>query len=309
MPSALSASDWNLLLRRIKDGRCTPFLGAGACFGALPLGADLAREWAAETNYPLNDASDLAKVGQFLAVTEDPMSPKEKIREIFKKLKPPDFTQPDEPHGLLADLPFEVYLTTNYDNFMVQALRSRNRDPKLELCRWNRQLQKLEPSIFKSGFDPTPANPVVFHLHGHIDTPESLVLTEDDYLDFLKNISESPKIIPARIQRALTGASLLFLGYSIADLDFRVIFRSLVSYLEKSIHHAHVSVQLMPIGTAVREGQEEDARRYLDRYFGKLEIRMYWGSCCEFAAELRKKWEEFNDGRASAVCRPTSLRM
>lgn len=32
---------WNLLIRRIDDQRCTPFLGAGACVPALPLGETL----------------------------------------------------------------------------------------------------------------------------------------------------------------------------------------------------------------------------------------------------------------------------
>lgn len=41
-------------------------------------------------------------------------------------------------------------MTTNYDNFMAQALTSRNRDPKWEFCRWNR-LVKKPPSIFESG--------------------------------------------------------------------------------------------------------------------------------------------------------------
>ena len=42
MPDILQDRDWTLLLRRIKDGKCTPFLGAGACYGALPLGSTLA---------------------------------------------------------------------------------------------------------------------------------------------------------------------------------------------------------------------------------------------------------------------------
>jgi hypothetical protein len=156
MPNTLEERDWNLLLRRIKAGKCTPFLGAGACFGALPLGGEIAREWAQEHQYPLEDCHDLARVAQFLAVQYDPMFPKEEILEQwFKGVAPPDFTVPDEPHGVLADLPLPIYMTTNYDDFMLQALKSRNKDPKRELCRWN-QLVKGQPCIFESepGFRP-----------------------------------------------------------------------------------------------------------------------------------------------------------
>lgn len=299
MSNTLEDSDWNLLLRRIKDGKCTPFLGAGACFGALPLGSEIAQKWARKHEYPLGDSRNLARVAQFLAVTKDPMTPKEIVAEWFKDVPPPDFTEPDEPHDVLADLPLPVYITTNYDDFMVQALKSRKKDPKQELCRWNKYVRELlPPSIFESepGFTPTPANPVVFHLHGHTEVSESLVLTEDDYLDFLVSVSKDQDLLPARIQRAFTGTSLLFLGYGIADWDFRVLFRSLVSYLERSIGRAHVSVQLVPGENRASEAQRAKAQEYLDRYFGELKIRVYWGTCREFATELRRRWEDFNRG-------------
>ncbi len=299
MPNALEERDWNLLLRRIKAGRCTPFLGAGACFGVLPLGSDIAQEWAQEHDYPLEDCRDLARVAQFLAVQSDPMSPKEEILErFFKNVDPPDFTQPDEPHGVLANLPLPIYMTTNYDDFMVQALKSRHKDPKREMCRWNKYIKDVF-SVFDHGFRPTAANPIVFHLHGHNKhekAAESLVLTEDDYLDFLVNISKDQDLLPARIQRAFTGTSLLFLGYGIADWDFRVLFRSLVGYLERSIGRTHVSVQIVPGENGISEAQRARAQEYLDHYFGELKIRVYWGTCREFTAELRKRWEAFSCG-------------
>ena len=181
MSNTLEDRDWHLLLRRIEDGKCTPFLGAGTCAGVLPLGGEIAQKWADQHEYPLQDASDLPRVAQFLAVQYDPMFPKEELlRQWFRDVTPPDYDAPDEPHCILADLPLPVYITTNYDDFMVRALKDRNRDPRRELCRWNQRV-KDHPSVFDNGFDPTVANPVVFHLHGHDEVPESLVLTEDDY--------------------------------------------------------------------------------------------------------------------------------
>jgi hypothetical protein len=346
MPNTLEDRDWNLLLRRIKAGKCTPFLGAGACFGALPLGCDIAQKWAQEHGYPLEDCHDLARVAQFLAVQYDPMFPKEEILEqFFTNVDPPDFTAPDEPHGVLADLPLPVYMTTNYDDFMVQALKSRNKDPKRELCRWNKYI-KGQRSIFASqpGFDPTPANPVVFHLHGHNEVPESLVLAEGDYLDFLVNISRDEYKLQPRIQQALAGASLLFIGYSLADWSFRVLFQGLVASTEAALRRISVAVQLPPprsadevylrngdrisgkiieeieasitletkaiglisigkefvehIIPATDNGEKEKAKqqKYLDEYFGRMDVRVYWGTAREFAAELRRRWEELSDG-------------
>jgi hypothetical protein len=279
----LEERDWNLLLRRIEAGKCTPFLGAGACFGVLPLGSDIAQEWAQEHDYPLEYRRDLARVAQFLAVRYDPMFPKEEIlRRFLRNVDPPDFTQPDEPHGVLASLPLPVYMTTNYDDFMVQALKSRHRDPKRELCRWNEYV-KDQPSIFDAepGFRSTEVNPVVFHLYGHNEVPASLVLTEDDYLDFLVNISRDQTLLPLRIQMALTGASLLFIGYQLTDRSFQVLYRGLVSSMEASLRRISVAVQLSP--------EDQDVQNYLAEYFGSINLKVYWGTAKEFSKELRER--------------------
>ncbi|WP_292371440.1 SIR2 family protein, partial [Methanosarcina sp. UBA411] len=117
---------------------------------------------------------------------------------------------------------------------------------------------------------------------------------EDDYLDFLVAISREQNLLPLRIQQAFTGTSLLFLGYRIADWDFKVLFRLLAGYLEKSLSRTHLSVQLVP--GDVSESQKEKAQNYLDRYFSELHIQVYWHDCRDFAEELRTRWEAFNRG-------------
>lgn len=296
MSSKLEEKDWDLLLRRIKNGKCTPFLGAGACFGALPLGGDIARKWAQDYQYPLDDRHDLARVAQFLAVQlGDSIVPKEMILEEFRNSKPPEFKPPnfkdsDEPHGVLADLPIPVYMTTNYDSFMVQALQSRYRDPKRELCRWNALVKGYSSSIFDSqpGFSPTPANPIVFHLHGHDEMPESLVLTEDDYLDFLANISSQQDLLPLCVKQALAADSLLFIGYSLADWNFRVLIRGL-----RTAGRLSVAVLLPPAGPKLAR---QKAQKYMTNYYQqieKMDLRIYWGTAKKFSAELRQRWEIF----------------
>jgi hypothetical protein len=301
MEDKLTRDDWDLLLDRIKDGKCTPFLGAGACHGVLPLGSSIAEDWAQRLNYPLDDCTDLARVAQFLAVNFDAMRPKELMIKQLKDVQPPDFADPNETHRILADLPLPIYITTNYDDFMFRALKSRNKRPVQEVCRWNNRLRnilKKEPTVLKSGSHSqvNEKSPVVFHLHGHIGLQESIVLTEDDYLDFLVNVSRDEDILPARIQEAMAGTSLLFLGYRLNDWNFRVLFRSLVGYLERSITRAHVSVQLVPVKEGASDEQKQKAQEYLHRYFGDLKIRVYWGTCQDFAQELKSRWEEY-DGK------------
>ncbi len=296
MPTMLEEKDWDILLKRIKNGKCTPFLGSGACSEKISVISQIANEWAEEYDYPMEDSDDLTRVAQFVAVTEgDKMFPRDeicnKIAELSEEITPTYFETPDEIHGVLADLPLPVYISTTYDDLMVRALKSRGKTPIQEICRWNEYIIKRKPT--SSDFDPTPEKPLVYHLHGCYKIPESLVLTEDDYLDFLVAVSKVENLLPPRIQEAFGGTSLLLLGYKVTDWDFRVLCRILDEYIGRSMMgRKHISVQLVPGN--VSETQEEKAQKYLDRYFEDLHIQVYWHNCCEFAAELRTRWEAFN---------------
>jgi hypothetical protein len=283
--SSLSDRDWEILLQRINQGKCTPFLGAGAAYGVLPLGADIAREWAQKYEYPLDDSTNLIAVAQFIALTRDPMTPKEEIVRMFAGSKTPDFNDPSEPHRILASLPLATYVTTNYDDFMMQALKKQHKDARQELCRWNNFLRD-NPSTFDDGYNPTVANPVVFHLHGYNPLAESLVLTEDDYMDFLVNISRDDKLLPPPIQKAFVGSSLLFVGYRIADWNFRVLLRSLAGYMEKSLQRTHFAVITPP---AASENLKQKAQDYLSEYYQNIDVRVYWGTARDFLQDLQKR--------------------
>jgi len=292
MSKLLTDQDWDLLIRRIGNQKCTPFLGAGACYGVLPLGGDIAKQWASKYEYPPEDPSNLIAVSQFLALKySDSMFPKELIVDMFKESKSPDFSDPLEPHRMLAELELPVYVTTNYDDFMFQALAHRHRDPKRVLCQWNgaaRNYVTDNPTILEKDpeFRPTVANPIVFHLHGHVPVAESLVLTEDDYMDFLVNIAATPDLIPGRVARALTGTSLLFIGYRITDWNFRVLLRSFERFMEKSVKQLHVAVMLLPPGL---QATEQKAQEYLTKYYENIDVRVYWGTAKEFLKELKER--------------------
>lgn len=275
MTTSLDDPSWDTLIERIQGKRCTPFLGAGV--SPQPLAADIAQRWATQYRYPLPDSTDLARVTQYVAVTlGDSMVPKERLLDLFRQTQPPDFKEMSEPHGLLADLPFELYITTNYDDFLVRALVSRNRNPHRVVCCWN---SSIEPSIPEP---PTTAGPWVFHLHGSDDDPQSIVLTEDDYVDFLVQMQDR-EVLPHYVEKALNNTQLLFMGYSLTDWTFRVLYRGVVLSRPNSQQRTHVAVQL-PRGEAAAE-------EYLNKYFGDMKVRVFWGTAKEFVSELRERWE------------------
>jgi hypothetical protein len=282
--------EWSSLLDRIRTLACTPFLGAGICRGTLPIGREIASEWARTFNYPLDDSDDLARVAQYIGVTGDAMRPKELMSTALGKLGPPDFSARAEPHAALAKLPFPLFLTTNYDDFMTRALLREGKEARQEVCRWNQSLAlRQDPSRLADdgAYAPTPNAPVVYHLHGRLALLQSMVLTEDDYLDFLVAITRDPQLLPHQIQRAVAETTLLFIGYSLADWNFRVIHRALVMNGEGSLRRMSVTVQIDPDPT-----RAEVTRKYLNKYFGAMNVRVYWGTAAEFVTELTLRWRE-----------------
>ena len=138
---------------------------------------------------------------------------------------------------------------------------------------------------------PDVDRPLVFHLFGTLDHPDSLVITEDDYFDYLINVSLNPVLIPAMVQRRLADSALVFLGFRLEEWDFRVLLRSLLSQEGSHRRHRykHVAAQIdLQDGVQSPEG----AREYLQSYFGKVrDIDIYWGTVDQFMADLSARLE------------------
>ncbi|GAA1024256.1 hypothetical protein Aple_097810 [Acrocarpospora pleiomorpha] len=286
---------WDRLLHQLRNGDCTPFLGAGACGDSLPTGRRLSSEMASDWGYPYDDGENLTRVTQFGAMMfGDHIHVKNLIRDRLNGTGHPDFSDPLEPHGLLAGFPISVYLTTNYDDFAYQSLAANGKTPSRASCAWNADVRYAR-ELFgsKAGWNPQPMTPLVYHLHGTLEDPRSLVLTEDDYLDFMVNLARDritvgKRMLPPTIQAALTRRSLLFIGYSLQDWTFRFMFIRLAQTMPGINTRRHVSVQLppeFPVGRA----EPEKIKRQLERYYERWKISIFWGTAQEFCAELRAR--------------------
>ena len=198
---------------------------------------------------------------------------------------------PTEPHRVLAQLPFPLYLTTNPDPLLELALEAEGKRPHVALCPWNDYVERsLVSPAAEAEAEPEPRRPLVYHLFGRLGEPDSLVLTEDDYFDYLIGVTSNNDLIPEAVRLALTDTSLLFLGFRLDDWAFRVLFRSIVRREggSRRRRYAHVAVQIDP-----EEGrflEPERARRYLQTYFQGDDIRIYWGRTEDFVRELLAHW-------------------
>lgn len=317
-------SFWSVLLENLADGECTPILGPQVTAGLLPTRRQLARLLAAEHGYPLADRERLLQVAQYVATLDNVRLRKSVLRHLSAGFLRRIGQRPDrrdrradlsaiiadagwpelgrelgetEIHQQLADLALPLYLTTNFDNFMALALAGRQPGVRREILPWHRPPGPDAAAPYRDFEPPASARePVVLHLFGNDQDLLSMVLTEDDHLDYLARISRDHEhLLPTGVGEALARNTLLFLGYRLEDLELKVILRGLLATLDLSRWgRYHVAVQLDE-GERPAAGQEA-VLRYFRAYFGSARIDVYWGSSRQFVADLHARWQGLADG-------------
>lgn len=216
----LSDDDWDLLITRIRDQHCLPFLGAGVSASSagapgLPTGAQLAQSLAEECKYPGADKWDLFRVCQYFSVARDAHAMRV---AISRKLLVPN-VQPTPVHDMLAQLPFPWILTTNFDTLMERALQGAGKNPRVGVYERRANRSELEPA--------TEMEPLVYKLHGDITRVDTLIATEDDVIDFAACLLQNNPDLPALIAKLFETTSLLFIGYGLRDWNVRMMMRAL----------------------------------------------------------------------------------
>ncbi|MGD9315950.1 MAG: SIR2 family protein, partial [Anaerolineae bacterium] len=245
--------------------------------------------------------------GQTLSEAQKDLPLDKLISAVLQQL--PEGARPMS-NQVLARLPFPYYISANFNNLLADALSAVGRTPQVMICPWNEYVEELyadasfEPNplgdekcrlVFEPRVQGSVRHPLVYHLFGRLCAPNSLVLTEDHYFDFLIGATKNKELIPYRLVRRLTDSSLLFLGFRLNDWEFRVLFRTLESLGGRVLKegHRHIAVQLDPDDGRIQDARH--ARRFLERYFGEANISIYWGSANDFLRELSERWESRDD--------------
>lgn len=196
----------------------------------------------------------------------------------------PRFTGQDDPLLLLANLPFKIILTTSPFTFIEDALRCAKKEPRTEVCCWIKELKDTIPTTIDDRYQPNDREPLVYHLLGLDRYVDSLVLSEDDYLDYLGNLCEgqgdqSKDFVPALVRKAFSD-DLIVLGFRLDSWAFRVLYAGLIKRSGKVEDRGVCEIQLPDL---------DEERAYLQDYLEReAKFQVFWGSLEEYARqELR----------------------
>jgi len=191
------------LADRIVNDNAVLFLGS-ELFAGPPSKRGIARALAERFEYGKDDYS-LPAVARDYEVLHGPHALTEFLTSV---LNDPQLS-PTRVHQLVADLsrPFTKIITTNYDCLLERALR-----------RVRKGFVLIVHDSDVPYFDETKIT--LIKMQGCITQPDSLVITEDDYEEFLARLPTISDVI-----RALFATkTLIFIGYDLEDRGFQRLY-------------------------------------------------------------------------------------
>jgi SIR2-like domain len=186
-----------------------------------PVGAALSRQLAREcdfaTRFPGEDVGNLQRVALAYEIDRTRGQLVDAIRDAVDAGR-----QPSPMLHALASMDFPLVITTNYDGLFERALRDAGKTPRVSVYK-----PELEPTTDFE--DETAQSPVIYKLHGDITHRGSLVVTDEDYIQFVLRMSDKEPYdpIPLSLKHFLKRWTTLFIGYSLLDYNLRLLFKTL----------------------------------------------------------------------------------
>jgi len=179
------------------------------------------------------DPGNLAQVGQYYVMDKGKgrMDLESKIEHFYLKRK--ELTTPT--HRKLAELPFALIISSTPDSMFYQALlENGNKHPHVESYNFR---GGTEQHVVAAGSEESP---LLFYLCGTIDDPSSVVVSENDLIDFLAAVISKNPPLPSNILSELQSRnkSLLFLGFGFHNWYLRVLLHVLQLHPKESTSFA-----------------------------------------------------------------------
>jgi hypothetical protein len=239
------------LLKETRQGRCILYAGAGFSKeaslpdgGKLPGGDEVASLLRSEL--AKGDALRGYAATDLKSITtryEQIFGRPELVLSLFKVLGP-DGLSTGEAHELAIKL-FPIITTTNYDSLFERAAYLQGRQPMII------QRDSQVPLIGRGTW------PTIIKLHGDLNDPERIVITERDYEE--KKMSS---LLGGELISNLTKYTSLFAGYTMEDSDFRDAYLDeVLPKVRKQIHRAFL---VAPISSGSKEERDSWSLRRME---------------------------------------------
>lgn len=232
------------------------------------------------------DRNNLAYVAQKYAAHRTPTRLQPKSAAFYKNGK----FQQSQVHANLAALPFYLIINATPDRLIVEALKERQQK-KYVVDYYNfRRVTKdkadgRREEVTEEG---TPDRPLVYYLYGSVEEPESLVLSENDLLDFLVAIIKNEPPLHNNIKSEFGDERkcFLFLGFGFRNWYLRILLHVL-----QGDKRVSPSFALEPFAAP-----DDPAFRRAKIFFkDEYRLHIYSEDLEAFARELKQRYQQNRD--------------
>lgn len=208
--------------------------------------------------------------------------------------------EPSAIHSAIASLPFQLIISTCHDKLLATAMEKAGKTPMV--CRYNfRGDRRDNPEFALPWSDQTP---LIYQLFGDSADPQSLVLSENDLLDFLVAVISEQPPLPNSLRRAMqrSGQSLLFVGFGLRHWYLRVIMKALLKTLVRgaAASQAASAFALEPFLHGVPDAERQQTILFYQR---GTRVEICNDEVTEFFVELSKRL----DDSGGVVAKPTRV--
>jgi hypothetical protein len=225
-----------------RAGRLMPFVGAGLSQSlGLPLYDDLIGDVAVELGWDpevFRLQGDYRQLAEYYVMMTGSIGP---LRSALDKAWNPtdDDVKASRPHQALATLmPARIY-TTNYDDIIERAF-------KLHNAPYHAIASIDDIASAASGVTQ------IVKYHGTFSDDSSLVLTESSYFDRL----DFESALDIRLRSDSLGSCILFLGYSLQDINIRYMLYQLHKLRHRDVKGSDFPSAVL-VTSAIGEVQEK----------------------------------------------------
>lgn len=288
-------NDWERLIRNICRQECILMLGPDASLEDVagqsrPLHEILAKELAAKIPAPQDiqswkiDPSNLAQIAQYYKLKgeeDELLITVENFYDARENMTTPLYRN-------LAVLPFYLTISSTPDNLFYHALRE-TRLPDTQTGHkkplraiYNYSGGSREPIRYTG----TPEEPLIYHLYGHVDDSDSLVLSENDFLNFLVAVLGKYPISNAILKHFQhKNTSMLFLGFDFRAWHLQTLLHILLRENKEKTNRPSFALEKFTT--------EDEFKRLIFFYKEDYNIRICDKNIQSFARELRENYEKF----------------
>lgn len=242
-------------------GRLVMFVGAGVSVNSgVPAWRGLIDSMKKELPDSIKNEVDDLKVAQMYKDSRGYKEYMDKVKDTLKYNQ----TIPNPIHKTILELLPAHIITTNYDDLLEQEIKK----------------EYHQYSIIRQDSDlPNMAYPnALIKMHGDFVT-DNIVLSEDDYYAYPRNFA----LIRAFVQSLFASKLVVFVGFSFADLNLKIILDELREILHEQMQPVYLISDIKPDEATIK-------------YFDNKKVRIVF-----LDKDSRNKMLEKSDVQSSAI--------